>query len=105
MWKRGFLIESEKTKKMSRMEIDQYTASERMQVFSDFSIVDKGQSRRVVCIMNPLHMDYDKNVALIEAAPDILKALKESYDHEDFTTPSEATQATVERLKAAGLWE
>lgn len=103
MWKRGYLLDTPAVREMSREERDKTEAGERMTIFSSFTPVDFGHSRRVVCHLNPLHMEYEKNVALIELAPELLEMFKARCS---VYTPENQKKLSdfITKLQTRNLW-
>jgi hypothetical protein len=47
-------------------------SDEKMKIFSDYSIINNGNTKKLVCKVSKKHPDFEKNIKLIEAAPELL---------------------------------
>lgn len=79
-WKRGITLMTPTTKRWSKEQIEKNDSIEQTMVFSNFSSMDLGTGRQLICTLNRNNVDYEKNAKLIEAAPELHSTLKEIYD-------------------------
>ncbi len=76
-WNRGTTLNTRITQQWTRNEIESNNIVEQARIFSNFRAIDQGKSRELVCQLNVAHPYYEKNAKLIEAAPELLEALKQ----------------------------
>jgi len=78
-WKRGKTLMTPTTIGWTEEEIKRNNLIEETMVFSNFYGFDNGKSRRLVCTVNKDHEDYEKNIKLIESAPELYSIVNEIY--------------------------
>ena len=76
-WKRGITLMTPTTKRWSKEQIEKNDSIEQTMIFSNFSAMDLGTGRQLICTLNRNNIDYEKNAKLIEAAPDLYNTLNE----------------------------
>ena len=107
-WSQGKTLVTNQTLRWTREELEKNEAIERCIVFSGFSVLDEGRSRRRVAIC-----ESDADAILIAAAPELLEAAKmvlawyeaeENYtsnERPDFYQRIEMCRASEIALRAA----
>ena len=55
----------------SEEQIENNNNIEKTMIFSNFSAIDLGIGRQLVCTLNRNNIDYEKNAKLIEVAPEL----------------------------------
>jgi hypothetical protein len=76
-WNYGHVIETPITKKWSKEKMDEENLKESLLILSDFTTIDKGASRQLVCQLNPNHNNFTKNRIIIRHTPEYYEILKE----------------------------
>lgn len=79
-WRRGKTLMTPTTIGWTEEEIKRNNLIEETMVFSNFYGFDNGKSRRLVCTVNKDHVDYEKNIKLIESAPELYSIIKAIQD-------------------------
>lgn len=79
-WRRGQLLITRITANWDEESRERSNKMERSFIFSNFHHLDKGKSRKRVCIVDVSHPDYEANANLIAAAPELLIALRDCVD-------------------------
>jgi hypothetical protein len=74
-WQRGRTLITPVTRKWTPEQFAQNDLYERTIVFSDFTNIDAGRSRKQVCSLNTSHPEFEQNAKLIENAPAMLSQL------------------------------
>lgn len=75
-WNRGKTLLTPNTRGWSRAKFQRNDAMEGIAIFSDFSAVDLGTSRKRVCTLEINHPDFELNRRLIEGAPEMYNAIE-----------------------------
>lgn len=91
-WRRGLTLCTPLTRDWTQQKIYYNNLKEQQIVFSDFMDEDQGRSRQKVCTLNIDHQKYERNARMIENAPEMLRALKDSYVQFHKINPDWATK-------------
>lgn len=76
-WKRGYTMMTTTVRSWSADKVAKNDKVEAAMIFSNFTAVDAGTSRQLVCALNANHPDYEQNAKLIASAPLLYEALQE----------------------------
>lgn len=76
-WDRGTTLWTNETKDWTRERVQLNERLERGLIYAFFTPIDEGCGRVVIAEVRRDNPDYEANACLIEAAPDLLEALRD----------------------------
>lgn len=95
-WNRGITLNTRQTRQWSQKEIEANNKTEQSLIFANFTSLDEGIGRSLICTVDRINPDYQANARLIAAAPELLEALKAVWNSDP-----ELSLAVQEQVKQA----